>query len=88
MLRKEMWGKGYATEALKAWVDVYWELPRKTVTFEDAEGPASAVETLLAETDLANTCSRRVLVKCGFTELRSRTEDGDQLIQYIYNSPA
>ena len=86
MLRKEMWGKGYATEALKAWVDVYWGLPRKTVTFDDEEGPASAVESLLAETELANAGSRRVLVKCGFTELRTWEEDGDQLVQYICRS--
>jgi RimJ/RimL family protein N-acetyltransferase len=41
-------------------------------------------ESLLAETELGNAGSRRVLVKCGFTELQTWEDDGDQLIQYIY----
>jgi hypothetical protein len=43
-------------------------------------------ESLLAETELGNAGSRRVLVKCGFTELRTWEDDGDQLIQYVYRS--
>jgi RimJ/RimL family protein N-acetyltransferase len=31
MLRKEMWGKGYATEAVQAALKAYWELERKEV---------------------------------------------------------
>jgi RimJ/RimL family protein N-acetyltransferase len=86
MFRTDMWGRGYATEALRAWLDVYWALLRKDVTLE---GKSSAehrteAESLLAETELGNAGSRRVLVKCGFTELRTWEDDGDQLIQYVY----
>lgn len=31
MFRTEAWGKGYATEALKAWLDYYWSLPREEI---------------------------------------------------------
>jgi RimJ/RimL family protein N-acetyltransferase len=86
MFQTNMWGKGYATEALRAWLDVYWALPRKEVTLEGDDGADHGPETesLLAEAALANTGSRRVLVKCGFTEFRTWEEDGEQLIQYIY----
>ena len=90
MLQMGMWGKGYGTEALRAWLDVYWALPRKTVTIEDVGGVelGTEAESLLAETELANAGSRRVLLKCGFTELRIWEEDEVQLIQYIYRPPA
>jgi RimJ/RimL family protein N-acetyltransferase len=88
MFRTETWGKGFATEALRAWLDVYWGLPRRKVTLDREDGPASEDERLLAETALANAGSRKVLVKCGFTELRRWEEDGTQLIQYICRSPA
>jgi len=86
MFRTDMWGKGYATEALRAWLEVYWALPRKDVTVEGKDGAeyGTEAESLLAETELGNAGSRRVLVKCGFTELRTWEDDGDQLIQYIY----
>lgn len=89
MFRTEMWGKGYATEALRAWLEVYWALPRKEVTVarEDLAEHGVETESLLAETAVANSGSRRVLVKCSFTELQTREEDGEQLIQYTYRPP-
>jgi RimJ/RimL family protein N-acetyltransferase len=89
MFRTDMWGKGYATEALRGWLEVYWALPRKDVKLdsEDSGEHRTETESLLAETELANAGSRRVLVKCGFTELRTWEEDGDQLIQYVYRPP-
>jgi RimJ/RimL family protein N-acetyltransferase len=64
-------------------------LPRKDVKLdsEDSGEHRTETESLLAETELANAGSRRVLVKCGFTELRTWEEDGDQLIQYVYRPP-
>jgi RimJ/RimL family protein N-acetyltransferase len=35
MLRKEMWGKGYATEALEAVLKAYWRLKRTEVDVEE-----------------------------------------------------
>ena len=92
MLRKEMWGKGYATESLKAWLDVYWALPRRVVDLDieksDTSGRLEQVpETLLAETDTANTGSRHVLLKCGFKELRAFEEEGFPLVHYVYTRP-
>lgn len=73
----------YATEALRAWLEVYWALPRQDVTLEgrDVGEHGMEIESLLAETALANVGSRRVLVKCGFTEHQAREEDGHQLIR-------
>jgi len=71
MLRKEFWGKGFATEAFERWVDVWWELPRREVTIEGPE-PQSAdpdlvvSEVLRADIDGKNFASARILAKCGF----------------------
>ena len=58
MFFPEYWGKGYATEALKAWMEWYWKAyPRKD----------EAGEYLKALTGPEATSSRRVLKKSGFT---------------------
>lgn len=86
MFRTETWGRGYGTEALRAWLNIYWALPRKEVMLEDKDGGNEATEPeyLLAKTAPANIGSRKVLAKCGFTELQIRVGDGDQLVQYIH----
>ena len=55
MFRKDAWGKGYATEGLRAWLKVYWSLPRKEVDVDD-ETPGSERQ------------NQKVLQKCGFVE--------------------
>lgn len=47
------WGQGYATEALAAYVDVYW-------------GRAKTIDVMAAKVDLENIPSIRVVKKCGF----------------------
>ncbi|ETS87668.1 hypothetical protein PFICI_01496 [Pestalotiopsis fici W106-1] len=47
------WGKGYATEALRAFMNIYWD-SRPTV------------DVVEAKTDVENKGSIRVLTKCGF----------------------
>ncbi|KAJ6785573.1 hypothetical protein PWT90_07171 [Aphanocladium album] len=46
MLRKEAWGKGYATEMLRGFLEVYWSLPREEVlaelTVDTSTVPAAA----------------------------------------------
>jgi ribosomal-protein-alanine N-acetyltransferase len=57
MFHPDYWGKGYATEALSAFVSKVWEmLPQ--------------VEKLGALTDNENEGSMAVLRKCGFVEVR------------------
>lgn len=58
----EAWGKGYATEALKAWIEMYWE------RYGDGH-PVLGVEErgyLKALTGPHGEGSRGVLRKCGF----------------------
>jgi RimJ/RimL family protein N-acetyltransferase len=73
MIKREHWGRGYATEFLKGWLDDYWQLPRSAVEIEiDAltAGPAGeAKEQLSAIVESSNTASRRVLEKAGFQKV-------------------
>ncbi len=78
-------------EPPRAWLEVHWALPRKgvTVASEDVAEQGVWIESLLAETAVANSGSPRVAVpvKCGFIKLRTREEDGEQLIQYTHRPP-
>jgi RimJ/RimL family protein N-acetyltransferase len=56
------WGRGYATEALAAFLKLFWEL-------------RSGVETMEAYTDYENYASMKVLTKCGFHETRRLKEE-------------
>ncbi|KXJ86251.1 GNAT domain-domain-containing protein [Microdochium bolleyi] len=80
MFKKEHWGKGYATEFLRAWLEAWWKLPRSEV---ELEVPVSTVEDMPAAEDgvrvvdkdlvvalieAHNHSSRRVLEKSGFRQ--------------------
>ncbi|KAK1755096.1 GNAT domain-containing protein [Echria macrotheca] len=81
MLKREFWGKGYATEFLKAWLVEYEKLPREEI--ERSVDPRSVVpipagdedgekdctrarEVLIAVTEESNPRSHNILRKCGF----------------------
>ena len=67
------WGHGYATEALKAWIDMYWqEYPDGHPVLSDDEK-----SYLKAVTGPGGDKSRRVLKKCGFSWFREE-ETGDE----------
>ncbi len=74
MLRTEYWGKGYATEALRGWLQIYWELPRREVDVDDkiddlerhVDDAGVLREVLRAEIAADNVPSGNVLEKCGF----------------------
>lgn len=51
------WGHGYATEALSAFLELFWE-------------KRPAVKIMEASTDYENYASMKVLTKCGFHEVR------------------
>ncbi|KAL1893208.1 hypothetical protein Cpir12675_004227 [Ceratocystis pirilliformis] len=88
MLMKKHWGMGYATEVLRAFLQVWWELPREKVEVEvDSEtcvvgtqvgyamaGEAVVDEVLVAEVDILNKKSVKLLRKFGF-EVAKRWQD-------------
>lgn len=79
MFRKEVWNRGYGTEAIKAWLTKYWKLPRQCVEAEESFPELSRPvddgvvrEVLHGEVVATNYGSQRVLEKCGF--VRGKTE--------------
>ncbi|GAW21090.1 hypothetical protein ANO14919_106030 [Xylariales sp. No.14919] len=90
MFRKEYWGKGLATEFLRAFTKAWWALPRREIELEidDAsveklrrgkgevnDGDVIRVpEALMAMIEASNGGSRKVLEKTGFKEYKSWTE--------------
>lgn len=67
------WGKGFATEALKAWIDMYWErFPKGHPLLREEEK-----SYLKAITGPGGESSRAVLRKCGF-EWWGEEEVGDE----------
>ncbi|QPG95846.1 hypothetical protein C2857_002275 [Epichloe festucae Fl1] len=69
MLRREFWGKGYATELLHAFLIAWWALPRaeveleveRSTVVEDQNGEVE--ECIVAVTTDSNAASQRVLAK-------------------------
>ncbi|KKA26070.1 hypothetical protein TD95_000355 [Thielaviopsis punctulata] len=80
MLVRESWGKGYATEILRAFVESWWALPREQTSIEVEEGTCVVdgqlgktvqngdvvEEVLMAVIDVKNDRSANVLRKLGF----------------------
>lgn len=79
MLKKEYWGQGYATEAVKTFTSFWWSLPRvhtahprmdpSEIVWEDLQrfaSPRYAVELLTADVEPFNKASLGVLQKAGF----------------------
>ncbi|KAH8660173.1 GNAT domain-containing protein [Xylariales sp. PMI_506] len=71
MIRKEFWGQGITTEFLRAWLDMWWKLPReeveisvdpRTLFTEDGTMPEQIVTWSVSD----NFASQRVLEKSGF----------------------
>jgi RimJ/RimL family protein N-acetyltransferase len=76
MLRTEYWGKGYATEGFRGWLQAWWDLPRKEVVIEESkalsENPVEPIfvhEVLLADVEEQNVASARILANCGFRRI-------------------
>lgn len=94
MLRKEAWGKGYATEFLEGFLKIWWNLPRKNVeTNVDSdtvpgEGDVKT-ELITAVTQDCNYASQKVLRKCGFNlvkiwEEKDEKRESGKVILYAY----
>ncbi|KAJ5148953.1 N-acetyltransferase GNAT family [Penicillium atrosanguineum] len=80
-LLPETWGKGYATEALRLMLSVWWGLPRRTWGDEEEE------ERLYAISQRGNLGSCAVLRKCGFVVDREVDFEGDELYVWSVRRP-
>ncbi|KAG2413555.1 hypothetical protein HFD88_002744 [Aspergillus terreus] len=78
MFHPDVWGKGYATEAVRAVVAAWWELPRAWCGEE---------EKLFAAVKAANVGSLRVLEKVGF-EVYAYTDSVERLALMAMRRPS
>ncbi|KAI0836027.1 acyl-CoA N-acyltransferase [Hypoxylon sp. FL0890] len=100
--RKEVWGQGYATEFLRAFLEAWWNLPRSHAMLRvysssvDRRDGGLATERICAHTDVDNIGSRKVLEKLGFIQFEEWTERYTQelrqdqsvtLVGYILSKP-
>lgn len=85
-LAQSSWGKGYATEAVRAFLAVYWALERKTVDVDNEEEDEKR-EWLHAVTDVDNKASRNVLWKCDFVFASESESDGRPDARYYLEAP-
>ena len=72
-LKKEFWNKGYATEFVKKFLDVWWSLPRENtgmrvqpITLGSSFYHQEVKERLVAEINRSNKASIKVAEKAGF----------------------
>ncbi|KFH46433.1 putative N-acetyltransferase-like protein [Hapsidospora chrysogenum ATCC 11550] len=81
MLRKEAWGRGYATEFLRAFLEAWWALPREESehkveksTVDEAEGEVKA-ERVMGLTVTAHEASQNVMRKSGLQFVKAWEEE-------------
>jgi len=81
MFLEEYWSKGYATEALQAYLKHYWGLEREEyeievdASIEQGRTGKEVPDVVRAITEAENGGSLRVLKKCGFKETRRFLHD-------------
>ncbi|KAJ6107594.1 N-acetyltransferase GNAT family [Penicillium sp. IBT 18751x] len=80
-LLPEMWGKGYATEALRLMLSAWWRLPRRTW------GDDEEVEKVYAISQRNNLGSCAVLRKCGFGVEKEVDFEEDELYVWSLRRP-
>jgi RimJ/RimL family protein N-acetyltransferase len=74
-IHPDYWGKGYATEALKGLLELWWSLPRQSQG-GDVAG-SDETDSVFAICEKTNLGSVRVLRKCGFGVLREMAFEHD-----------
>ena len=81
----EHWGKGYATEALKMMLTMWWNIPRREMPslFSRDEEP----ERVYALCEKDNNGSCQVLKKCNFEVMDELRYDMDDLYCWSLDMP-
>ncbi|TWU75492.1 hypothetical protein ED733_005389 [Metarhizium rileyi] len=93
MLRKEFWGKGYATEIVHAFLEAWWALPRaeadveveRSTAVEGSDGKMR--ECIVAVTMDGNTASQRVLAKANMELVKAWDEadkEDESVVETLY----
>ncbi|KAI9834797.1 MAG: hypothetical protein M1819_002883 [Sarea resinae] len=84
VFQRESWGKGYATEALRGWLDAYWQLDERQRQQSGQEGDGGEEEDYVeARTLVDNVASQKVLGKAGFVRTGRCVDDvGRELIVF------
>ncbi|OJD17583.1 hypothetical protein AJ78_02334 [Emergomyces pasteurianus Ep9510] len=77
LVHPDFWGKGYATEAVQATINKWWELVTSSGPENDSGMKESFKSDLVlhADTDSANAASNQVLMKCGFEQVDEIVDD-------------
>lgn len=88
MLKREHWGKGYATEFLRGFVDSWWRLERQEAVItvdghsvsvgKERDGQSLAPEYLTAMVEANNDASIRIMEKTGFRKFKTWTESDNR----------
>ncbi|KAI9893420.1 MAG: hypothetical protein M1814_006717 [Vezdaea aestivalis] len=71
LLRQDVWGHGFATEALKAYMTIFWTAIPEMIDPNEQRGYNHAI----AYADTENHASRRVLEKTGFVQTDTLEND-------------
>ncbi|KAJ5135650.1 uncharacterized protein N7515_004928 [Penicillium bovifimosum] len=82
-LHPDSWGKGYATEAMRLMLKMWWGLERRHLD----ESDCSEVEKAFALCHQRNAGSCRVLEKCGFKNVGEFVYKDDELFVYALERP-
>ncbi|KAJ5913296.1 N-acetyltransferase GNAT family [Penicillium tannophilum] len=84
-LLPESWGKGFATEALRMMLKMWWDLPR--MDLDDLDRASGFVEKVYALCEKDNLGSCAVLRKCGFDIVEEVRFGTDELYMWSLKKP-
>ena len=70
MLRKESWGKGYATKAVNAFI-----------TYCKQNSDKTSIKSIIAGCAIDNIGSQKVLTKNGFTVIKEQSNDHELMFR-------
>lgn len=88
VFKQEHWGHGYATEFLKAFLSVWWGLPRENTTILveeislDIQEKHRATERLCAEIQMDNKSNQKVVDKAGYEFCGEVKKQGEEICAF------